>query len=84
MAVTTLGNTLKQIDLLKSQVCAKVGASTPVKSWDVGGSQAGDLIINGQVFQELSASCKDLVQRVCKLEGELLHNGVCIGKKEIR
>lgn len=75
LADTALGRTLQQIESLRSEVCVRVGASQPVVSWEAGAGGSGGLTINGSKYSELSTSCRELVQKICKLEGQLVRAG---------
>ena len=72
---TALGKTLQQIESLKSEVCVKVGMSLPVRSWEAGAASSGGLTVNGSTYSELSTSCRELVQKICRLEGQLVRAG---------
>ena len=65
-------------------MCARVGVSVPVQSWEVGQDKGeSSVTINGHTFSELSASCSNFVQRAAKLEAQLLRSGVS-SKKETK
>ena len=84
LADSALGKTLQLIDSLRSDVCARVGVSVPVQSWEVGQDKGeSSVTINGHTFSELSVSCSNLVQRAAKLEAQLLRSGVS-NKKETK
>jgi len=72
---TALGRTLQQIESLKSEVCVKVGMNLPVRSWEAGAASSGELTVNDTTYSELSTSCRELVQKICRLEGQLVRAG---------
>lgn len=77
LSESALCRTLQQITSLRNEVCTAVGASPHPHSWDVGQGKEGSYVkINGCVYSELSASCSSLVQRVSKLESQIIRKGV--------
>ena len=72
---SSLGKTLDQIARLRDDVCASVGVGEQAESWEVG-QDSSSIKINGHTYSDLSAPCSNLVQRVSKLEAQLLRHGV--------
>ena len=76
---SALGQTLQQISDLRREVCVKVlGAGDQVTGpWEDGWVQgSGYVEIGGQRYEDLSGSCSNLLERLERLEVQLLRNGV--------
>ena len=77
LAETALGRTLQQIEELKKKTCEELGAPWPVRSWEVRGKE---LVLDGHSYTELSVSCRDLEQKIRRLEIQLV--GSSVNKKD--
>lgn len=78
---SALGKTLQQISDLRREVCVQVGADDGDQQltalweahWDQGSSY---VVISGQRYGDLSALCSNLLERLERLEVQLVRNGV--------
>ena len=76
-----LGKMLGEIRELKRGVCERVGAVQEPVSWEA--AQDNSYVeINGKRYSELSSSCGSLLQKLEKLETQLLYKGVSSKKKQ--
>lgn len=76
---SALGKTLKQISDLRREVCVKVGGvrDFPSELWEVSWDGGRDYVeIGGQRYSNLSSSCRNLLERLERLEAHILCNGV--------
>lgn len=83
LSESTLGKTLQQITNLRSDICSKLGITEQQsQGWQVGQEQGKDYVeMNGERYSDLSGSCCSLLQKLDKLEAQILHNGVCNSRK---
>ena len=78
-----LGRTLQQIAGLRGEVCGKVGVVEQPKTWEASQEQGSSFVkINGQRYTDLSASCGSLLQKLERLEAQILRSGVSYCSKK--
>ena len=83
LSESDLGRVLQEISDLKKDVCGRLGVSQEPELWSTGQEEGREYVeINGQRYSEISSSCGSLLQRLDKLEGQLLYRGVSNKKQK--
>lgn len=78
---SALGKILMETDSLKNLATEKLGLSAPVESWEV--LSEGNVKVNDHLYSynELTASCKDLVGKIASLENGIIEGGKSMAKQ---